>query len=94
MPKQRPRSLVFLVAEDANGKTLERREVSYDAYYDGGIDVVDSNAYRADRGIRRLKGEIYDSSGSLQQSFENRYSKDGRCLGSRIVFADGSVVGE
>jgi hypothetical protein len=82
------------MAEDANGKTVERREVPYDEFYEGGIDVVDSNANRATNSIRRLKGEIYDSSGSLQEMFDNRYSEDGRCLGSRITFADGTTVGE
>jgi len=94
MPKRKPRSLVILLAEDARGTILERCEIPYDEYYDGGIDLLDSNAHRAEKGIRRLKGEIYDSSGSLQQTFENRYSLDGHCVGSRIVFADGTVVGE
>lgn len=94
MPIQNPKDVVLLVAEDTNGRTIERREVSYDEFYEGGIDMVDSNAYRAAKAIRWLRGEVYDSSGSLQERFDNRYSEDGECLASRITFADGTTVGE
>jgi hypothetical protein len=83
---------VLLLATDEHGTVVERTEVPYDDYYGGGVAIVDSNAYRAAKRIRRLTGEVYNSKGQLQQSFDNQYAEDGRYLRSRMIFADGTVV--
>ena len=83
---------VLLRAETDEGIVVERLELSYDDYYSDGTPLVDSNAYRAQRGIRRLKGEIFGSGGNLLQSFENQYSVDGRYMHGRTVHEDGTVV--
>lgn len=92
MVAKKIKNRVILVAADAERRPIEHVEVSYDTYYGGGVPVVDSNAYRAENGIRLVIGEVYDSKGTLQQSFENQYSADGAYLGGRAIHADGTVV--
>jgi hypothetical protein len=92
MSKRKTRSKVFLVGFDSSDQIVERIELSYDKYYSGGVPIVDSDAYRAKMRIRRLKGEIYDSTGEIQQRFDNRYTDDGSYQGGRTVHADGTTI--
>ncbi|MHB8956724.1 MAG: hypothetical protein ACYC4U_27500 [Pirellulaceae bacterium] len=92
MSRKAAEGRIILIAETLDGTVVEQYEVSYDDYYGGRIPVVDSNAYRVSKGIRRLKGEVYLSSGTLQQTFDNRYSDDGRYAGGRTVHDDGTVI--
>jgi hypothetical protein len=92
MAKKSPRSKVLLVAFDEEGSVVERLEISYDDYYSGATQIVDSNSYRAEKGIRRMTGEVYGSKGNLQQTFDNHYSEDGRYVRSRAVHEDGTVI--
>jgi hypothetical protein len=83
---------VLLVSYSADGTVIERTEISFIAYYEGPTPVVDSNAFRLERGVRRLTGEIYNSKGVLQQSFDNTYDEEGKYVGGRSVFEDETVV--
>ena len=82
---------MFLVSYSANGEIIERYQISYDEYYEGQTPVIDSRAFRAERGVRRLTGEIYNSRGTLQQSFDLSYDGTGQCVARRIVYEDGTV---
>lgn len=91
--KKKIKDVVIMVAADADGNVVEKTEVSYDDFYDGdGVPVVDSNDYRAHRGIRSLSGQIYNYKGDLQSSFENQYSADGAYIKGREVHADGTIT--
>jgi hypothetical protein len=92
MAKQESAGYVSLFAESVDGDIIESHRITYDQYYNGGIPVVDANDYRAKLQIRKLRGEIYRSSGALQQQFENHYSEDGRFSSGRTVHDDGTVV--
>jgi hypothetical protein len=85
-------SRVLLVSYAADGAVIERIEISHHMYYGGNTPVVDSNAFRSENGVRRLTGEIYNSGGTLEQSFENTYDEAGKYLRGRAVFDDGTVV--
>jgi hypothetical protein len=87
-----PRSTVFLVSYSADNKVIERIEISYDDYYAGMTPVVDDDAFRKMHGVRRLTGEIYNSQGQRQQSFDNTYDERGAYVRSRIVSADGTII--
>jgi len=76
----------------SDGRVVEKLQLSYDEYYDGSAPMIDSDSFRKSRGIRSITGEIYDSSGSLQQRFENRYNELGAYSGGRTEFDDGTVV--
>jgi hypothetical protein len=89
---RRVRSRVFLVAYGQDEAELFRVDVGYDDYYDGETPLIDSNEYRASRGVFRVTGEIFDSKGVLQQSFENKYQGDGKYSGGKISHADGTIV--
>ena len=88
---KRPRSEVRLVSYTADGSVFERLQISYDQYYGGGTAALDSDEFRSEHGIRRLTGEIFNSKGELQQSFDNSYGENGEYVRSRIVNADGTV---
>jgi hypothetical protein len=94
MAKRRaqPRSKVFLIAFSSDGSALEHTDISYDQYYSGENHIIDNNAYRASRGIRRLTGEIYDSNGRMQQRFDNTYNEKGEYVHGRAVHEDGTVT--
>lgn len=89
-PKRRGR--VILVALTVSESVVDEQDLSVEDYYDGGCELIDSSEYRASRGVRVVKGEIYDPKGNLDQRFENRYSEAGALIGSRSVFADGQVI--
>ena len=59
MAKKTLRRIVHLVAFDEFGAVIEEKHLPYDDYYDGNSAIVDSNDYRLDKGIRRMKGEVY-----------------------------------
>ena len=93
MNKKLRRGKVFLEAIAGDGSIVERREVAYGDYYDGGsLPLIDCDQYRASRGIRKLRGDIFDSTGSLMQRFENDYDDDGAYIGGVAVHNDGTVV--
>ena len=89
---RRVRSRVFFTAFGGNGDVILRKDMSYEDYYGGGCKLIDDDAYRAKLGIARVAGEIYDSRGDLQQSFENRYNESGQYVGGKAVHADGTVI--
>ena len=83
---------VFLVAYSADGEVVERLELPYEDYYDGVSPLIDSDAYRVQRGIRRLVIKIFNSSGAVQSEFENFYGDAGEYRNGRAVLADGRIV--
>jgi hypothetical protein len=86
------KSRVIIYAEDASGSQVDQFDVPYETFYGDGIPVIDSNHYRAERGIRVVKGTVYDSKGIVQQCFENNYAADGAYLTGRAVHADGTII--
>ena len=89
--QKKPRNCVLLCAYDGDA-IVERHEPSYEEYYQERISLIDSNDYRAAKGIRRVTGEVYDSKGRLRQRFETVYGTDGRYLNGRAVHDDGTVI--
>ena len=83
---------VVLVAFDRNDAVVEEQRMSYEDYYEGLPELIDSNLYRASRGIRRITGSVYNSKGELEQDFDNKYSEKGEYLRGRAVHADGTVI--
>jgi hypothetical protein len=92
MASKNPRSTVILVAVDQGGAMVEPVTLSFDDYYGESHPIIDSQAYRAERGIRQIHGEVFGMKGNLMQSFDNRYAVDGKLVGSRIVQEDGTVI--
>ena len=56
------------------GLTDAQRQCIQMAYYDGLTPLLDSPDYVRQKGVRTLRGEVYDSDGQLAQRFENEYS--------------------
>jgi hypothetical protein len=92
MASKKPRSTVILVACDQDGAIVERVTLSFDDYYGESHPIIDSVAYRAERGIRQIQGEVFGAKGNLMQSFDNQYAADGKLVGSRSVHEDGTVI--
>ncbi len=92
MRNKEPRNIVLLSAFDGSGQIVTTIKVSYDAYYETPIEMIDSDRYRARLGIRRIEGRIYDQAGSLQQQFANDYDSAGKYLHSKARHSDGSVI--
>lgn len=91
--KQRPiRSRVLLAAFDKDGAPVEEADISCDEYYGGISDLVDSDEYRAQKGIRSMKGRIFGYKGNLQQEFDAYYDQHGKYVRSRAVHEDGTVI--
>ena len=96
MPKKtrrsKPRDLAHLVAYDAKDRVVEELKLGFLAYYEELHPLVDDDDYRRKRRIRRMIGTLYDSSGTLTQKFEVRYSAKGAYLNSIAHHADGTVI--
>ena len=80
-----------LRAFDSRGDVVEELCLSVEDYYEGRLDLIDQDGYRARRGIVVIEGRIYGPSGNLDQEFRNRYSPTGSYLGGRTVHADGTI---
>lgn len=83
---------VQLIAIDQDGGIVEEQLLSYEDFYESLTDLIDSNDYRASRKIRRVKGQIFDGKGRLDQEFENHYSIRGEYLHGKAIYSDGTVV--
>ncbi len=92
MKKRNPRNKVFLIAFNRDGQIVESRELTYEQYYDQINPIVDSDAYHAEMGIRRLTGEIYGPTGNLAQKFEVEYNEVGHLVRGRAVHEDGTIT--
>jgi len=92
--KRRPRSKTdqaVLTAFDAAGVRVRRQVLAIHDYYDDVHNLIDSDAYRAHRKIRRIRGELFDGHGQRYQYWENFYSARGRLTLSRVTHSDGSI---
>ncbi len=93
MPKHSTqRNVVVIVAYGTAGNLIERIELPYESYYDESTPIIDESAYRANRQIRYLVGEVYDSDAQLQQRFETFYDDRGSYVRSRVVHQNGTVI--
>jgi hypothetical protein len=90
--QKRPKSVVLLDAYTANEVLVEHAELSIHDYYDESPRLVDDSNYRAVQGIRHIAGKIYDSSGTLKQSFDSYYNELGEYVRSRAVHDDGTIT--
>ena len=92
MKEERKRGdVAVLTARSRDGHVVEQCELSLEDYYQGLHDLIDSNEYRAARGIVIIEGELFDPDGKRDQEFRNQYGDDGAYTGGRTVFADGTV---
>lgn len=82
---------VELRAFGRDGVLLEELVLTVAGYYEELHDLIDSDEYRAAKGVVLVRGQIYNAQGALDQEFENRYSSGGAYVGGRSVFADGTV---
>jgi len=94
MASKAPRSVVVLIARNAAGEIVEQVRISFDDYYEGSHPLVDSDKYRAGRGIHHVNGRIFGYEGNLLQTFDVQYGDDGVCLRSRAVHEDGTITGD
>jgi hypothetical protein len=96
MPKKirrsKARDSAHLIAYDAKDRVVEELKLGFLEYYEELHPLVDENEYRRKRGIRRMAGVLYDSSGTRTQSFEVRYTAKGAYLSMVARHADGTVV--
>ena len=94
-PKRRikkPRGEVLLIGLDDNGHVVVEERISVHEYYDSFHPILDEDAnYRRQRGIRSVKGQIYNYEGNIDQEFVNTYGSRFEYVKSRIIFADGTV---
>ncbi len=91
-PEPSPKGEVILTGLDASSPVVVEERISVVDYYESLHPILDEEyAYRAQHGIRYVKGRIYDYDGNLDQEFTNEYDENGVYVHSRIVFADGTV---
>jgi len=86
------RNKVFLTAHSKDGKVVEELTLSSEEYYENLADLIDKASYRAERGILRIVGKIFDPSGNLGQEFESHYDEDGVYVRGKAVYQDGTVI--
>ena len=86
------RGEVMLTAFDVNGTVAISETLSYDDYYEELHPLIDDDDFRARSGVRRLTGQVYDSSGQLQSDFETIYDEKGALIKSKTMHADGTVI--
>jgi hypothetical protein len=92
--KEIKKNEVNILGFDESGTVIERITISYDDYYESSLEIIDSNDYRSKNRIFSIKGEVYDHSGELEQGFENRYDKNGKYVGGRVVHSDGTIIND
>jgi hypothetical protein len=81
-----------LVAYDLGDHVVERVILDLHEYWDGSHAILDDTEYRRPRGIRRLRGHLYDSRGHLIQEFENEYDHRGEYLTGWTRHDEGAVT--
>jgi hypothetical protein len=86
-----PKSVAQLLTYAADGTVVSRQDMPLLQYYEGSHKVIDSAAYRRQRGIVRVTGKLYDSRGTLVEEFDNEYQPDGAYKKGRAKFEDGTV---
>ena len=69
-----------------------REELPLGLYYEELHELIDSEEFRKQRGVRRVAGQLYDDDGVLFQQLDNTYSTSGALKHSRIEHADGTVT--
>jgi hypothetical protein len=93
MTKQnRIRNVAILRTFDESGKPIGEHRVSYDEFYGGSVQLIDSSRFRAQKKIRRIEGEIFDSDGNLQQEFWNDYDAEGKHTHGKAKFRNGTIT--
>jgi hypothetical protein len=87
-----PKGEVILVGLDKDHQIVAEERISVFDYYDSLCPILDDNRiYRQKRGIRFVKGVIYNYEGTIDQEFINTYDENGTYIGSKIMFSDGTV---
>jgi hypothetical protein len=59
-------------------KSMERVEIGTYEWYDGDVEVIDSNEYHAKKGVVEIHGVQYDASGNIYEEWRNYYDGLGR----------------
>ena len=68
------RGIAILTALRADGSEAETLEIQLPNYDDGGIELLDSDEYRASRSIRIVQGRIVDLEGNVRREFVSEYA--------------------
>lgn len=84
-------STAELTGFDENRAEVFTTTLPLSKYYEGRLAILDSDDYRKGRGIRYLRGKLFDSRGRLVEDFENRYGVAGEYVGGRVRFDDGTM---
>jgi len=75
-----PRDLALVSAFDAAGAIIFERTMTLRQYYEDLRNLVDDDAFRAKRGIRKITAQLYDARGQLIEDLQNEYSPEGKFL--------------
>ena len=86
-----PRDAVILQGFDENATLCYEQQLSLSDVPASRYLWEDSSFIRS-HGIRKLIGEIYGSTGALEQSYERHYGAAGTYQGGQIKFADGRCL--
>jgi hypothetical protein len=84
------KSIVILEIYGKN-KLIECTEIGTYEWYDGGLEVIDSNEYRAKKGVVEIHGAQYDDSGGIYEEWRNYYDDFGRITKSE-EYSEGIVT--
>ena len=87
-----PKDLVVIEAFDDRGTLVEQLKMSCQTYYDESNPVIDEEAYRRTKQIRKITGTIFNRSGEKEQEFEVFYDENFEYLKGKAVLKDGTVV--
>ena len=93
MPKSEPpRDVAILRGFDADDALVFEQTLAFFDYYEELHDVIDSEPFRAERGIMKLVGDLFDDNGVHVQHFENQYTESGEMVGGFIRHDDGTIT--
>ena len=87
-----PMNLAHLIGYDSRGEVVIEVRLDLSDYYEELHPLIDEETFRESRGIIRVTGTLYDSSGAKTQDFENRYDKNGKIVSGIAHHSDGTVI--
>jgi hypothetical protein len=73
-------NMVVLECLDKDDRIVDVVEIPYEDFYEEDQPLIDSDELRKEKGIRKIKGVIFEDGGKIQSEFENRYDDSGAFL--------------
>ncbi len=64
----------------SDDKLIEEKFYDVETWYDGDIEVIDSEEYRKNRQITLIKGKQYEKDGVLERAWSTFYDESGRLI--------------